>query len=160
MKLSRDQEFYWHEPLAFSRARGRAEPVPNTLVLFAGFSLAFSVLLALVKFPSDLRSASLLAGIALTGAALFAFGLIPLASRMPNSVFIGSNRLVLGKQVVWFKDIRYAAVGTTRISEEVFPVMSIWLLAGQSHVVGLGRKVDPAKLSAFLKTKGLHEPQS
>lgn len=160
MKLSRDQEFYWHEPLAFSRARGRSTPPPNSLVLFAGFTAAFSVLLALVKFPSDFRSVSLLAGIAVTGAALFAFGLIPLATRMPNSVFIGSNRLVVGKQVFWFKDISHVVVGAMRIGEETFPVVSIWVSGGQPQVFGLGRKVDPGKLSAFFMSKGLHEPQS
>lgn len=160
MKFVRDQQFYWSEPFAFSKARASVAPQSNRLVPFALLSVLFAVPLVLVKFPATAADVQLLAVLSIGCALFVVYVLTPLASIFPVGILVASDRLVVGGERIPFKAIDCAAVGTTAMAGRQFPVLSVQTRDGRGYLCGLGAKVDAKELSAFLRRAGVREPKA
>jgi hypothetical protein len=158
IKLSYDQRFHWSEPFAFARARAAVAPsgskVPHVLL----FATLLSVPLLLAEFPENAGDVAFIALFAIGGALLFAYLLVPLASRLPNDVLVTSDKIIVGREAITFLEIEHAIVGTMLLRDRTFPVLTFRTRAGQDYVFGLGRKVDPRELAGFLARVGIREP--
>jgi len=160
IKLSHDQRFYWSEPFAFSRARAAATPDGSKLPFALLLSALFAVPLLLVGLPEGAGEIGLVLLFAVGGAMLITYLLFPLASRLPNGVLVASDRIVIGREAIPFIQIEHAVVGTMKLGDRTFPVLTFKTRAGQEYLFGLGRKVDARELAGFLEGVGVREPSA
>ena len=84
----------------------------------------------------------------------------PLLSRLPNSIVVTTDRLVIGRTTVPFANVEYALVGSIRIADNEHPVLTFRERGGQVHMYGLGRNIDAHELANFLESVGIREPQA
>jgi hypothetical protein len=157
IKLARDQKFHWLEPFAFARARARSEPTLPFLPIAALLSLLFALPLLASRFPKNVADLGLLCAVAVGSGALVA-ALMPLLSRLPNDVMVAPDRVVVGRTVTKFADIKHFVVGTMAIEQRQFPVFTFETKAGQRFIYGMSPKVSPVELANFLEQAGLREP--
>lgn len=155
MKMSRTQRFYWSEPYSFVRARAHNEPAQSRLFLLLCLVLAFTLIFILVDPPENLNDLSLIAVFSLPMALLISYPGMWLFSLIPNGVLIDESQIVIGREIIPFKDIESAIVGTTRIANKEYPVFSFQTLDRRSYLFGLSGKIDPLDLAAVLKKSGV-----
>ena len=158
IKLSHDQRFHWFEPLAFARARAAATPGVSKLPYVLLLSVLLAVPLLLVGLPEGAEEIGFIVLFAAGGAVLIAYLLVPLVSYLPNDVLVASDRIVIGREVISFLQIEHAVVGTMKVGERTFPVLTFKTRAGRDYVFGLGRKVNAGELAGFLERVGVREP--
>lgn len=155
IKLARDQQFHWFEPVAHARARGPAgKPAPTT---WAICSLAAAALLALAAWPLDLRDLLLIPPLAFAMAALLLRVLVPLVSRLPDNILITRDRVVVGREVTPLARIRSATVVRTRLDGADWLALHLTTDTGRDALHALGRRVDPEALAAFFRSAGIPE---
>ena len=159
LKIARDQRFHWCEPFAFARARTVGDDLRSRLLATLGYFVAFAAMLAWIDVPKDAAELGVLALFAAVMALFIAWIVVPVFSRLPNDVLVASNRIVVGREVMPFTSIEHAIVGTTRLGEREFRVLTFRTKDGRDHLFGLGRKVDAHALAAFLESVGIHEPR-
>ena len=123
--------------------------------MFIGLAL---VLIA-SSFPESVRDWALIGLVAGGGAALLGI-LLPFAFRLPADVMVASNRIVIGREAILFSQIESAIVGTSIIGGKLFPVLSFSTKSGATYLFGLGRKIDPRELRAYLIEAGVPEPKA
>ena len=160
MKFVRDQKFYWRESYEFARARAKSAPRPRRLRQAAILAFLFAAPLLLVSLPETAGDVLFISLFAVTSSLLTAYVLAPLIDKMPNGIMVASNRIVVGQHRILLEEIESAVVGTTRLQATNFPVLSIQMRNGVSHMLGLGPKVNGHELSRFLQRAGIHEPQA
>ena len=152
--------FHWYETFAFARARAGSTPPERSLAATALFAVLLAVTLPSAGFPESPQEGAVLLAIALGSALLISYGLIPLVSRLPNDIHVTTESFVIGRTSIPFANVEHAVVGSTRIADRDFPVLTFKERTGQVHLYGLSRKVSPHELAAFLERVGLREPQA
>ena len=160
MRISHDQRFYWTEPFAFASARARATTQGNRLPLFAIVAALLAIALVAADPPSILSDFALIAVFAIGLALLIAYPGTWLFSRLPNSVLVAADRVVIGRETIPLTQIQSAIVGTTRMGRMDYPVFVFRTKDGREQLYGLSGKVDPAQLSRFFEGAGIREPQT
>jgi len=157
IKHSRDQRFYWLEPIAFARARARTAP-SGTRARLQGLGI-LSAMLALmfvfIHMPSTLRDLGLIVLFSVGGALFIVYAVMLIVAWVPNDIMVASDRIVLGKDVIPFENIKSAIVGTTSIDGSILPMLSFSTKDGRSYCYGLGRKVEPGLLADHLESAGV-----
>lgn len=160
MKLFPSHPFRWQEPWAFARAKAANSSSGSKPLLLLIFTVLLCIPLLLADLPDNAADVGLIAVFAVAGAFFVVFALIPLASRIPNTVIVARDRIIVGKESVPFSEIEHAVVGTAKIGEQKFPVISIRTRHGFVYLYGLGPKVNPQALADFLSKAGVREPQA
>jgi hypothetical protein len=160
MKMSRDQRFYWAESFAFSQARARTTVGSNKVLLALILAALLAIALIATDPPSSPSDFSLVALFSIVTALLIAYPSMWLLSRIPNSVLIAADRIVVGRKVTPFKQVQSAIVGTTRISGLEHRVFTFRTKDGREYLYGIGGKINSEQLAQFLRQAGIPEPQA
>lgn len=160
IKLSNDQRFHWFEPLAFARARAAVTPSGSKLPFVLLLSVLLAVPLLFAGLPEGAREIGFVVLFAVGGAMLITYVLVPLVSRLPNHVLVASDRIVIGREVIPFIQIQHAVVGTMKLGDRTFRVLTFRTRTGQDYLFGLGRNVDSRELAGFLERVGVREPSA
>ena len=160
MKPSSIVRFHWYESFAFARARAGSAPPERRLAVTAFLAALLAVPLLSAGLPESGLEVAVVAAIAVGGALLLSYGLIPLVSRLPNNIHVTTDSFVIGRTVVPFANVGHAVVGTTRIASREFPVLTFRERGGQVHLYGLSPKISAHELAAFLERVGVREPQA
>jgi hypothetical protein len=121
-------------------------------------SILFAVPLFLARFPETAIDIGVVAGISVASALLASHVILPLASRLPNSVSVMTDSFVVGRQRLWFIEIEHAVVGSAVLGKRAFPVLSFRTKGGQNYLFGLSHKVEAQELADFLVRVGVREP--
>ena len=158
--MSHDQRFRWTEPFAFARARARETAEGSKLSLFAIVAVLLAIALVAADPPSVPSDFALIAILSIGLALLIAYPVTWLFSRLPNSVLVAADRVVIGREIIPLTQIQSAIVGTTRMDGTDHPVFVFRTKDGREQMYGLSGKVDPIQLSKFFEGAGIREPQT
>jgi hypothetical protein len=158
--MSYDQRFYWTEPFAFAMARGREITGGSKLPLFAIVAVLLAIALIAADPPSVPSDFALVAAFSIGLALLIAYPTTWLLSRLPNSVLVAADRVVIGREIIPLTQIQSAIIGTTRMGGSDHPVFVFRTKDGREQMYGLSGKVDLVQLSKFLEGAGIREPQT
>ena len=158
--MSRDQRFYWTEPFAFAKARARAAAPGNRLLLVIVLAGLLALALVAADPPTSSRDLALVALFSVTPALLISYPGMWLFSRIPNSVLVAADRIVVGREVTPFAQVQSAIVGTTRIGGMEHRIFTFRTKDGREYLYGIGRKVKAEQLATFLHQVGIREPQA
>ena len=158
--MSQDQRFHWIEPFSFARARARSVTGGNKLLLAIILAGLLAVGLVVVVPLSTGRDFVLAALFAVSAALLVAYPGMWLFSRIPNSVLVATDRIVVGRKVTKLAQVQSADVGTARMGGRVHLVFTFRTKDGREYLYGLGSKIDSKQLAVLLQQVGVREPQA
>lgn len=158
--MSRDQRFYWAEPFAFAKARARSAAGGGRLLLALVLAALLGFALAATDPPSSAQDFAAVGLFSIVPALLVAYPGIWLFSRIPNSVLVAKDRIVIGREVTPLEQVQSAVVGTTVIAGLEHRVLTFRTKDGREYLYGLADKINSEHLAQFLRQAGVREPQA
>jgi hypothetical protein len=154
------RRFHWAEPFAFARARANTFPGGNNLFQFAFYLVLFIALLGIKSFPHDLQGVAKLLVFSCAASFVFAYPINWIIRRTPNSILVAEDRIFTGRNSIPMSQVDYALVGTAQLAGSQHRVLTFRTISGESHMYGIGKKIDSNQLAEFLKQLGVREPQA
>ncbi|TBR36456.1 MULTISPECIES: hypothetical protein [Dyella] len=153
-----DQGLRWTEPRAVTRLKARAMTLRQRLGLLAILTVVSAVWLVCEILPSSLFGWEALAAIALVIGWLWAYPVMWLNRNIHNMVSLTPDAILgpLGNHNYLF--IAWGYVGTVEIDGKPFQVMVYKVHHLDEVLYGIGEEVDANAVAAFLKRKGVREP--